>query len=243
MSVLSLEHVTKRFPDGRGHLTVLDDVSLEVFDGEWLGVWGVRRSGKTTLLQIASGRLQPEEGSVHFDGRNLTRMSADGRARLQRRGGIGLIAGEWRTLRNQPVVELVALPLLSDGLSLREAREPAWRALERAGIASCAYLSADRLSVGERVRVALARALVHEPRVLLVDEPAAVLRPAEAVELYALLRSLGRESRVAIVIASEDLAPLRGADRVVSIGEGQVRAMQEPGTLLQFPETQRRRRS
>jgi lipoprotein-releasing system ATP-binding protein len=236
MSLLSLERVSKRYPDGRRELTVLDDISLEVDDGDFVGIWGVRRSGKSTLLQIAAGKERPDQGAVYFDGDDVTRMSPDRRARLQRHSGIGLLSVDWCPERNKPVLEHVALPLLSDGMSLREAREPAWRALERVGIAGCAYMPADRVSHGERVRVALAQTLVHEPRVLLVDEPAVPLRPSEGVELYDLLRSLGADSQLAIVIASEDIAPIRKARRMFSIDGGQLRSMDHPGTLVQFPE-------
>jgi ABC-type ATPase involved in cell division len=78
--------------------------------------------------------------------------------------------------------------------------------------------------------------LVQEPRLLLVDEPAALLRPSEGVELYELLRSLGRDSPIAVVIASEDVAPIRKTQRIMSIGSGKLRAMDERGTLVQFPE-------
>ena len=236
MSLLSLEHVSKRYPDGRREIAVLDDVSLVVDDGDFVGIWGVRRSGKSTLLQVAAGKEPPDEGSVSFAGEDVTRMSPDRRVKLLRHGGIGLLSVDWSPERNKPVVEHVALPLLSDGMSLREAREPAWRALERVGIASCAYMPADRVSHGERVRVALAQTLVHGPRLLLVDEPAVPLRPSEGVELYELLRSLGRDSGLAIVIASEDIAPIRKARRMFSIDAGCLRSMDRPGTLVQFPE-------
>ncbi len=236
MGLLSLECVCKRYPDGRREITVLDCVSFEVEEGDFVGIWGMRRSGKSTLLQVAAGRELPQEGSVFFDGDELTRMSPDRRARLHRHGGISLLGADWCPARNRPVVEHVALALLSDGMSLREAREPAWRALERVGVAGCAYMAADRLSHGERIRVALAQALVHEPRVLLVDEPAGLLRPSEGVELYELLRSLGRDSRMAIVIASEDIAPIRTARRMFSLDGGRLRAMDQPGTLVAFPE-------
>jgi lipoprotein-releasing system ATP-binding protein len=236
MSLLSLERVFKRYPDGRREITVLDDVSLEVDEGDFVGIWGVRRSGKSTLLQIASGKEPPDEGAVRFDGNDVTRMSPDRRAKLLRHGGIGLVSVDWSPERNKPVIEHVALPLLSDGMSLREAREPAWRALELVGIAGCAYMPADRVSHGERVRVALAQTLVHKPRVLLVDEPAVQLKPSEGVELYELLRSLGRDSQLAIVIASEDIAPIRKARRMFSIDAGSLRSMDRPGTLVPFPE-------
>jgi ABC-type ATPase involved in cell division len=243
MSVLSLENVCKRYMDGRREITVLDRVSLQLDEGDFVGIWGMRRAGKSTLLQIAAGRELPDEGSVRFNGDELTRMSPGHRARLRRRSGIGLVSADWRPQRNKPVIEHVALPLLSDGMSLREAREPAWRALERVGVVSCAQMPADRLSHGERIRVALAQTLIHEPRVLLIDEPAVLLRPSEAVELYELLRSLRRDSRMAIVIASEDLAPIRTARRMFSIDGGRLRGSDLPATVVPFPERAQAQRS
>jgi len=236
MSLLSLEHVSKRYLDGRCSLTVLDDVSLEIDPGDFVGVWGVRRSGKTTLLRVAAGVELPDEGAVYFDGNNLARMSADARAKLQRHAGIGLVWTDWRPARNESVIEHVALPLLSDGMSLRDAKEPAHHALARLCIADCAYVSLDRLSRVERIRVALAQALVHHPRVLLVDEPSALLSPSEEVELYELLHSLGADSSIAIVVASEDVAPIRTARRLMSITSGKLRSTDKAGTVVAFPD-------
>lgn len=241
MSLLSLTNVTKHYPDGLGEITVLDRVSFEVDEDDFVGVWGMRRSGKSTLLQIAAGRLLPDEGSVRFDGDEVTRMSSDRRVRLRRHGGIGLVSGEWRPVRNKPVVEHVAFPLLSDGMSLREAREPAWRALERVGGAGLARVSVDELSQLERIRVALAQALVREPRMLLFDEPAVLLRPSQAVELYELLGSLGRDGSLAVVIASEEISAIRDARRMFSIDSGRLRTTDRQGTLVQLPERARQR--
>ncbi len=236
MSLLSLKHVSKRYLDGRTQLKVLDDVSLEVDPGDFVGIWGMRRSGKTTLLRVAAGTELPDEGEVCFDGHDMTRMSADARARLRRHDGIGLVRTEWRHGRNKPVVEHVALPLLSDGMSMRDAREPAHLALARLGVSGCAYLSVDRLSQGERIRVGLAQALVHQPRLLLFDEPPVPLSPSEAAELYGLLSSLGRDSCIAIVVASEDIAPIRRARRMMSIDGGMLRSMDQAGTVVAFPD-------
>jgi predicted ABC-type transport system involved in lysophospholipase L1 biosynthesis ATPase subunit len=242
MSLLRLEHVSKRFPEGRGQSTVLEDLSLEVDRGDFIGIWGMRRSGKTTLLRIAAGRELPDEGEVWFDGQRLTDLSQDRRATLQRRNGIGLLSSDWRPERNKPAVEHVALPLLSDGMSLHEARAPAWKALERVGAGRWAHMPAGRLSQGERIRVALAQILVHEPRVLLVDEPAILLKPSEGVELYDLLRSLTGSGGIAVVIASEDIAPIRKARRLMSLGSGKLRNTDQRGTLLAFPERASTRR-
>jgi putative ABC transport system ATP-binding protein len=242
MSLLSLEHVSKRYPDGRREITALDDVSLTVNEGDFVGIWGMRRSGKTTLLLVAAGRQLPDEGAVCFDGEEVTRMSPKQRVRLRRREGIGLLDAEWRPARNKLVVEHVALPLLSDGMSLREAKELAWNALERVGVAGCALTPAGRLSHSERMRVALAQVLAREPLVLLVDEPAVLASPSEGVKFYELLRSLSREASFAVVIASEDIAPIRTAQRMFSIEDGRLRSTDQPGIVVQFPERTHGRR-
>lgn len=241
MSLLKLEHVVKRYRDGRGHVTVLDDVSLDVESGDFVGLWGLRRSGKSTLLEVAAGRERVDQGQVIFDGQDMTRMSLDRRARLLRHGGIGLVSTDWRPARNKEAVEHVALPLLSDGCSLREARQRAWRVLERVDVADCGHVKVSRLSQAERVRVAVAQALIHQPRLLLVDEPAVLLRPSEGVELYALLEGLGADPELAVVLASEDVAAVRMTRRVISIDRGRVRSMDRAGALVQFSERAPRR--
>ncbi len=126
-------------------------------------------------------------------------------------------------------------------MSLREARKRAWRVLERVALADRGHVRASRLSQSERVRVAIAQALIHEPRLLLVDEPAVLLRPSEGAELYALFASLGAEPQLALMLASEDVAAVRKARRVMSIDRGRVRSMDEPGALVQFSELAPRR--
>ncbi len=215
---------------------MLDDVSLDIETGEVVGVWGMRRSGKSTLLRVAVGIEPPDSGEIRFGGIEICRVSQDRRAHLLRSGGMGLLGSDWRPERNKAVIEHVALPLLSEGLSLREARGPAWRALKRAQVGDCGYLPAERLSQSERIRVALAQLLVREPRLLLVDDPAVLLKPSEGVDLYELLRSIAREAGIALVIASEDIAPLRTAPRIMSIDRGKLRAMDDLGTLVPFPD-------
>jgi ABC-type ATPase involved in cell division len=146
-------------------------------------------------------------------------------------------------MRNESAVEHVALPLLSDGMSLRAAKAPAHAALARLGVADCAYVPLDDLSRVERIRVDLAQALVHHPRVLLVDEPSALLSPTEAVDLYGQLRALGADSRLAIVVASEDVAPIRKAQRMLSIDCGRLRSMDHPGTVVQLRDPRHRPRT
>jgi ABC-type ATPase involved in cell division len=217
--------------------TVLDDVSLTIEPGELIGIWGDRRSGKSTLLRIMAGLQAPDSGSVRFGGCDLLTSSASARSALQRREGIALVR-ERRPERNRRTVDHIALSLLCERATLREARDAAYDALERVGIKGCARLGLRHLSPGELFRVGLAEAVVRLPRLLLIDEPAILRSPSEAQELAALLREIGRDSSMALVIASEDTTALHGVKRMLTIGRGKLREAAEPGVVLPFPQRQ-----
>jgi ABC-type ATPase involved in cell division len=240
--LLSFHCVTKRYRVGRDLVTALEHASFEIEDGDFIAVHGDRRSGKSTLLRIAVGWERPDDGRVVFDGHDLARVSGHARAKLWRGGGIGLASGAWRPNCNKPVVQHVAEVLLSDRMSPREAQGPALRALERVGLSTYAHAPSNLLSQGEFVRLGLAQRLVHKPRVLLIDEPAVGLRPGEAVELYELLSSLGQDPDLALVVASEDLAPIRMATQMMSLDDGRLRSVtppslaKTPGTVIALPD-------
>lgn len=237
MTLLSLNDVSKRFLDGAREVVVLDRVSVDIDAGELIGIYGERRSGKSSLLRVAAGLDVPENGIVSFAGQEMTGLSTSERARLRRRHGIAIAGGDWRPAGiSQPVIEHVALPLTNDGLTLAESEGVAHPVLDRFGVTQWAHVSTDRLSVGERIRVELARAVVREPRLLLVDEPAVLSGPNESRELYALLRSLATESRIAVVIASEDMAALGGMQRFMTIDSGRLRTTDSRRRVLPFPE-------
>lgn len=235
MTLLAFEHVTKCFPDGRRPLSVLDDVSFDVDAGDFVGVWGMRRSGKSTLVRLAAGLELPDKGRILFDGEDLTALTADARATLLRANGIGFVSSDWRPSVSQTATEYVAVSLLADALSLGQARHVARQQLERMGVLNCAHLLTDRLSLGEAMRVSLAQALAREPTLLLVDEPAALPSPSERHELYGLLTSLGRSSALAVVVVSEDVGIIRRARRMMTIGGGTLRSMDKEGEVVSFP--------
>lgn len=234
MSLLSFEHVRKSYQDGGREVVVLDDVSFEIQTGDFVGVWGMRRSGKSTLLRLAAGLEIAQQGAVRFDGCDLGRISGHRRAAMLRGDGIGVVFTDRRPTLNQRSVELVALPLLAAGVSLRDARPPALRALDRVGALSCAEYSVADLARDQLIRVMIAQALVHSPRLLLIDEPAAFLNMREAAEIFALLHQIGGQADIALVIASEDLRPLRRASRIMSVGGGQVRLMDRDADVVPF---------
>lgn len=235
MALFSLEHVTKTFTDGHRVRALLQDVTLEVDAGDFVGIWGERRSGKSTLLRIAGGIESPDEGRVYFDGVDLTELSGDERAKLMRAGGIGLVSSDWRPINSQTAIDYIKYALLADDLSVKQARPIARGSLERTGALRCAHTLTDRLSISEAMRVGLAHALAREPRVLFVDEPAAVPSPMERRELYELIWSLGKDPGLAVVIASEDMGAISKARRLMRIDNGSVHSSDKEGEIVPFP--------
>ncbi len=213
-TILEFCEVTKRFRDGLRPLAVLDRVSFEIYEGETVGVLASRRAGKTTLLRLAAGLDTPDEGEVRWRGRPFSKLRPDQRAHARRGGGVALVRGDSPVRDGRLAIEHVSMPLYSEGLTIARAEDCARRALKTVEASELAYTSIGRLGLGERLRVELARAIAREPGLLLVDEPAVITKPGEAKEMYALLHVLPERIGCALMIASEEVAALRGASRI-----------------------------
>jgi ABC-type ATPase involved in cell division len=234
--LLEVSDLCKRYPEGVRDRDVLEDASFEIFAEDFVGLWGLRRSGKSTLLRILAGIESPDSGSVRFGGAELTTLSPDARVRLLR-NQIGLASFGWPSHRNRLVYEHVALAASADSaVTGRNARAQARRALRRVEVGDCAERALDRLSLNEQIRVELARALVRAPRLLLIDDPPGLQSPRENDALYGLFRSLSEEPGRTVLIASCELQPLQGAKRMMALGHGRLRTMDDPGTVLPFPD-------
>jgi ABC-type lipoprotein export system ATPase subunit len=233
--LLSFVNVSQRYPDGNAEILVLDEVSFDIDEGTFVGIFGERRSGKSTILRLAAGVEEPSAGIVRFKGRNVAEMSVLGREHLLR-DAIGLVSpDDWRPSPKERVIDYVALSLGSDGPALREARRRARSMLARVGMADGADELARSLSAGERTRVVLARALVREPCLLLVDEPTVMPSLSERDQLHALLQRIARELSMTLMIASEEMAPLHGASVLISIADGELCSTDEPGKVVRLP--------
>jgi ABC-type lipoprotein export system ATPase subunit len=233
--LLSFANVSKRYPDGAREVVVLDGVSFELQEGAAVGIYGARRSGKSTLLRLAAAIERPDAGVVAFAGRDVTRISARERARLLRSSVAFLTSADWLSSPGETVLDHVAMSLGSEGLTLREAKRRALLALDRVGVAT---LSAEEitasLSLRERARVMLARALVREPRLLVVDEPAPMPSLSERERFCAILRAVTSERGIALLMASEDMSTLRGMGALMSISAGELCGSEERGTVVRM---------
>lgn len=229
MPLLSLEHVTQRFQRGRREYTVLDGVSLSVEAGELVTVMGRRRSGRTTLLRIAGGLASPDEGAVSFAGRDLAEARKDVLGRE-----IGFVSSHLAGMSSEPVLEHVALGAGATGAPWREAIKRAESTLARVGATDYADLLLGDLDPGEAVRVSLARALVIDPQLLLVDEPNKGVSLSERDAILELMRSVADDG-VAVVMTVEEATELAGSDRRLRLVDGQLRGRVAPAEAQIFP--------
>lgn len=188
-------------PDGQPRLAVLDSISFAAADGDVVCVAGRSGSGKTSLLNIASGLLAPDRGRVSWEGNLIYRLSADERVDARRRL-VGIVFQGGGLLDSLTALENVALPGVPAGVTETGERR-AQELLDQVGIGARRHHYPQQLSGGEQQRVALARALFADPRLLIVDEPTANLDRGTADAVIHLLLSLA-DSRRAVLLASHD---------------------------------------
>jgi ABC-type cobalamin/Fe3+-siderophores transport system ATPase subunit len=222
MSLLELEGVGKRYRDGSRERLVLQDASLELQPGELAVVWGQRRSGRSTLLRIAAGIEAPDSGVVRFEGRDLAEHGEEILG-----GGIGFCQRTFRSAEGQAVLDQVMVGLLARGVTTSRARAHAHAALERTGAAHCHGLALGELDSAEAMRVALARALAPQPRLMVVDEPTKGVDLLERDGILLLLRSLANDG-IAVLASAGESTGLSGADRALALSDGELRGTPSP---------------
>jgi putative ABC transport system ATP-binding protein len=200
--MLAVTHLTKRY----GDRTVFDDLNLTLQPGEYVAITGESGVGKSTLLNLLAGLDVPDSGQIVVDGADLATQSDDQRTYL-RRTRMGFVFQAFHVLPHLTVAGNVALPLLLLRVDAdeREARTQAMLAAVGLGDRGASF--PRELSGGELQRVAVARALIHRPKLVLADEPTGNLDPERAAEILALLKhSIARENAIGILVTHSELA-------------------------------------
>jgi putative ABC transport system ATP-binding protein len=223
------EQVTKVFGRGDTEVVALNDATIAVDAGELVALMGPSGSGKTTLLRALSLIDPPTRGRVVVDGHVVCengRVLVDDR-RL-RRERMGIIFQSYNLIPFLTSIENVALVLTLNGIPLREARRRAGTLLDRLDLGHRANVHPPTLSGGEQQRLAVARAVINDPAVILADEPTGALDTERGKAVMDLLRRLGREREAAVIVVTHDDRMLEGFDRVYRMTDGRI----DPGQRI-----------
>jgi len=233
--LIAFESVSKRYTDGDRETLALDRASFEIHAGAYVSFYGARQSGKSTLLRLMAGIETPSAGTVRFEGRDLAAMSAADRSQILRSRAAFVSPQDWSSSPGQRVVDHVIVASASSGLNLREARRRALLMLADVNLLDRADEPARLLSPPDRMRVMLAQALIREPSLLLIDEPAVFPSPTDKDAFLAWLRDLVTERHMTLVMASVDMRALQGATELMSIADGELISTARQATIVAFP--------
>ena len=220
--VLDARNLTKVF--GQGHLavTAVDDVDLEIREGEIVLIMGPSGSGKTTLLSILGALLKPTTGQVKINKTEITKLN-EGKLPEVRVNNIGFIFQSFNLLSSISALENVRFPLSIAGRKNRTTRDKAKKLLEDLGLGKRLNYLPKNLSGGEKQRVSIARALINEPKLILADEPTANLDSKSGHEVMMLLHDIAKRQRKTVVIVSHDMRIMDIADRILQLEDGKLK--------------------
>jgi putative ABC transport system ATP-binding protein len=206
---------------GEHHLAVLRGVNLEIAEGEMIALLGRSGSGKSTLLNLIGGLDRPTSGSIEVAGHELSTLSR-GELSLYRRTTVGFIFQSFNLVPRLKAWENVCLPLVFSGFGRAERRKRAMELLERVGLLERADHRPSQLSGGEQQRVAVARALVNNPKMLLCDEPTGNLDTVTSVEIMELINQTYRDGNTVLMVTHDPELAEQHATRILRMSDGQL---------------------
>ena len=219
MNILSIEHLTRVYGTGDTAVTALNDVSFTVEAGEFIAIIGSSGSGKSTLMHLMGGVDRPTSGTVRLQGQDIFARN-DEQLAVFRRREVGLIYQFYNLIPVLDVVENMTLPVLMDGRSVNEQR---LSALVRAlGLTGREHCLPNQLSGGQQQCVAIGRALMNAPSVVLADEPTGNLDSKNSAEIMSLLRASNKKFKQTLIVITHDEDVALMADRVIAIEDGRI---------------------
>ncbi|HEY3304749.1 MAG TPA: ABC transporter ATP-binding protein [Candidatus Binatia bacterium] len=217
--MIRLIDVHKTFKQGASEVTALAGVTLEITKGEFVAVMGPSGSGKSTLLHLIGGLDRPTRGDIAIGGKVISQMGDD-EVTLFRREKIGFVFQFFNLLPTLTAIENAALPAILDGRTETEARAKSAALLERVGLSGRANHLPEELSGGEIQRLAIARALVFSPPILLADEPTGNLDSKTGGAILQLMRDINRQEASTVVMVTHDRSAAAFGDRVIHLKDG-----------------------
>ena len=217
--MIQLKNVTKTVRSGTDDLTILNDVSLSIPDGQFVSITGASGSGKSTLLGLIAGLDEPSSGTITVDGDEVTAQTDDKLAQI-RSEKIGFVFQSFHLIPSLTAYENILIPM--EILGLKDARGRAARLLEDVDLTNRGHHYPPELSGGEQQRVAIARAFANSPKYLLADEPTGNLDSKNGQHIFELMTDLHRQRNVTLVMVTHDHALAARAQRQVVLKDGMV---------------------
>ncbi|HNY47024.1 MAG TPA: ATP-binding cassette domain-containing protein [Casimicrobium sp.] len=218
-AAIQADNLSRVVPLGERQLTILDDVSVTVTEGETLAIIGASGSGKTTLLGLLAGLDRPNTGSVSWHGDVVSTLSEDALAK-RRQGAVGFVFQSFQLLPALTALENVMLPLELAGARDAQSRAADW--LKRVGLGDRMDHLPKQVSGGEQQRVAIARAFVASPKIVFADEPTGNLDTDTGAEIVELMFTLNREQGTTLVLVTHDPELAARCGHVVRLARGKV---------------------
>ena len=217
--MIELKHVTKTVRSGIEDLTILDNVSMSIPDGQFVAVTGASGSGKSTLLGLIAALDEPSSGSIFVDDDEITNQKEDKLAQI-RSEKIGFVFQSFHLIPSLTAYENILIPM--EILGLRDARERASKLLDDVDLTNRGHHYPPELSGGEQQRVAIARAFANSPKFLLADEPTGNLDSKNGEHIFELMTELHRQNNVTLVLVTHDHALASKAQRQIILRDGSV---------------------
>lgn len=220
MSVMiQINGLTKRYKLGQEIITALDNVSLEIDEGEFICILGTSGSGKTTLLHIMAGLERPSRGSVFIKDVNFSKMKERNMASFRRKY-MGFIFQSYHLIPSLTALENVTLPLIFNGDNAKERARRARDMLIQVGLKDRLKNRPTEMSGGQQQRVSIARALINNPKIIFADEPTGNLDTKTSSEIMNILAEKVKASRVTLIMVTHDLEVANYADRIIHMVDG-----------------------
>lgn len=225
-NILDIKGIKKSFSSGREKINVLKGVNLEVKSGNFVSILGPSGSGKSTLLHIIGGLQRPDNGEVLFHGKSLY-SNTDRELALIRNTEIGFIFQFHHLLSDFTVLENIIIPQLIKGEDIKKARNRAMKLMEKVDISERSEHKPATLSGGEKQRVAILRAIINQPSIILADEPTGDLDYEHANQILEILKKLNHENEVAIIMVTHDMRVAKIARHIYYLKKGVLKEKNE----------------
>lgn len=220
-SAIKVRGVSKIYQMGDTKVKALDDVSLEIENGEFIALVGPSGSGKSTLLHVLGGLDRPSSGEIIWEGKNLGKIS-DKELAAFRNQKIGFVFQQFHLLAKTSVLENTLLPTMYNCQNDRECHQRALQILDDLGLSSRLDHTPAQLSGGQQQRVAIARALINSPQVIFADEPTGNLDSKSGQQIMKILKDLNTKKGITLIIVTHDLELAQQAKRVIQMKDGKI---------------------